>query len=384
MYALVVLLSLVVAAAFTEAFVWRRRVHLITFALGLAGLVYTHNWGLFLAAGSLVPFAMCWRASPQRRAMLRDGALAYGGLALLYLPWVPSLLFQAAHTGAPWSERPTLTDVLGPITGLLGDKAVPLGLLFAAGAGLATIAREPAPLGTANRLAPHPRQLAMQALVALPLAGLTLAWLASQVSPAFAGRYFAVFVGPVLLLSGIGLARAGRLGVIALCIVLALWLDPLTHRVNAKSNVRAVASKVKNDVMAGDLVVSVHPEQMPLLHYYFPPGLKYATALGPAPDPLVFDWRDAMDKLEAAGPKRTLAPMVAAMRPGQTLILTLPIIRTSRWGAPWTALVRRRTAQWERAAERNDQLVRVGPVPDYTNKRLPRGVRVVLYRRTAS
>ena len=32
--------------------------------------------------------------------------LGFGAIALLYLPWLPTLLFQAAHTGAPWAERP--------------------------------------------------------------------------------------------------------------------------------------------------------------------------------------------------------------------------------------------------------------------------------------
>ena len=47
------------------------------------------------------------RRPAPRRALVRDGVLAFGGAALLFAPWVPTLLYQAAHTGAPWSHRPT-------------------------------------------------------------------------------------------------------------------------------------------------------------------------------------------------------------------------------------------------------------------------------------
>ena len=384
MYALVALLSFVVAGSLLQVYVFRRRAYLPVFAVSVAALLYTHNWGLFLTLGVVTAVALCWREAADRRGVLRDAAIGLGAAFVLYLPWIPTLLQQASETGAPWSEAPDLNDVLNALTNLLGDKAVPLGLLFAAGAGLATVWRRSATLGSAHVLASHPQRLAVKALVVLPVVGIVLAFTLSQVSPAWAPRYFAVFVGPLLLLAGIGLAHAGRLGLVALAIVVALWLDPQTGRIEAKSNVRVVAAKIKHDVLPGDLVVSVHPEQMPLLHYYFPPGLKYATALGPAPDPQVFDWRDALPKLEAAGPKRTLDPMVRSLRPGQTLVLTLPIIRTGRWGAPWTKLVRTRSAQWEQAAQQHPLLARIGPQPRYTNKRLPRGVRVVLYRRTSS
>jgi hypothetical protein len=100
-------------------------------------------------------------------------------------------------------------------------------------------------------------------------------------------------------------------------------------------------------------------------------------------DPRVFDWRDALDRLRAAKPSRTLDSYVSSLRPGQTLILTLPIIRTGSWNAPWTSLVRKRSAQWQRAADRHPELVRIAAEPRFGNKRLPRGVRTVLYRKAA-
>ena len=51
------------------------------------------------------------------------------------------------------------------------------------------------------------------------------------------------------------------------------------------------------------------------MRYYLGDGYRWADAMGPVSDNRVFDWRDALDRLKAAGPKRTLdklAPEVEA------------------------------------------------------------------------
>jgi len=374
MYSLVSLLGLLVAALWAHVFAFERRRWRIPAGLALAALVYSHNWGLFLGVGTVIAVLPIWWRAADRRAVVRDAAVVYGVTALIYLPWLPTLAFQAAHTGAPWSVKPSLADVLGPISGILGGQAVPLGLLLAAGAGLAALARR-------SRTDAQQSVRAVWLLIVIPVAGLAVAWLSSQASPAFTGRYFAVFLGPVILLAGAGLAHAGRLGIVCLLIVLALWIDPRTGAIERKSDARVVASLVAPHVSPGDLVVSVHPEQAPLLRYYFPPGLRYATALGPMADPGVFDWRDALDKLRAADPPGTLGRLVNTLEPGRRLVLVLPIIRTASWRAPWTRLVRRRSAEWELAAQRDVYLRRLLVAPRFGNRRLPRGVRAVVYER---
>lgn len=382
MYALVSLLALVVAASLVHTFVFRRRAYLPLFSLSLAALMYTHNWGLFLAVGTVVALAPSVLAARERRGLIKDIVIAYAIVGLAYLPWLPSLLFQARYTGAPWSVTPSLADLFGPITGILGGPVVPLALLLAGGAGLATIAKEARDYDPAGPVA-DPRRVAMWTLVVLPLAGLAVAWTASQIAPAFAGRYLAVFVGPTLLLAAVGLSHAGRLGLVTVAIVLVLWFDPRTAAISHKSDVRTVAARIKADVFPGDLVVSVHPEQTPVLHYYFPGGLRYADSISMVGDPKVFDWRDALTRLQDAKPSRVLDSYVSSLRPGQTLVLVNPIIRTASWGAPWTALVRKRSGQWQRAADTNPDLVRIGAQPRFGNGPLPRGVRATLYRRTA-
>ncbi len=69
----------------------------------VAAALYTRNWPIFFTISAAVAWALLWilAAKPRRRELLRDGLLGFGGLFVLYLPWVPTTLYQAAHTGAP-------------------------------------------------------------------------------------------------------------------------------------------------------------------------------------------------------------------------------------------------------------------------------------------
>jgi hypothetical protein len=374
MYSLLVLLSTVVAASFAVAFVQRRRRWLPAFSISLVLLVLTHNWGFFLAAGTVAALIPLWRASSHRRGLLRDAALAYGAAAVLYLPWVPTLLSQAKHTGAPWSEAPNLHAILNGLTNLLGGPAPAMAFGLGAGFGLAAVLAAP-------RRAPRAR--AAEALAIVSLVALALAWLASQASPAWASRYFAVFLGPVLMLGAAGLARAGKLGLVVVLILVVFWFDPRTRQINAKSDAHETAVLVQDRLRPGAIVLAAHPEQGPLMHYYLPKdlGLRWANTMGWVKDPTVFDWRDAVHRLKAAKPAPTESAFVRALRPGQQILLIEPIIRTAKWGAPWTEMVRKRAAQWERVMDRDPRLSRTLAAPHLESGPLPRGVRAVLYER---
>ena len=137
MYSLMVLLSLLVTAAFVHVFVFRHRQYLPLFVASLAALVYTHNWGAFVGAGLAVAFAFLWRTSDERRDLLRDAGIGFGAAALLYLPWLPTLLHQVQHTGAPWLDPPKFGAPVQIAKSLLGGGAATVALVLAAGSGLA-------------------------------------------------------------------------------------------------------------------------------------------------------------------------------------------------------------------------------------------------------
>ncbi|HEV2753930.1 MAG TPA: glycosyltransferase family 39 protein, partial [Solirubrobacteraceae bacterium] len=378
MYTLVALLGLLACATFAHAFVHRRRAYLIPFAASLALLALSHNWGLFLALGTVAALVVVARATADPRALLRDAGLAYGAVALAYLPWVPSLVRQTVSTGAPWSERPDLAALTGGIVQALGGTAGALAVVLVGGAGLWRLVER------ARAVTPDQQRRRLTALALITVATATLAgaWLTSQVSPAWAMRYMAVVVGPTVLIVAVGLAHARRLGLVALVVLAVGWFDPRVGAIEGKSNARQVATSVEyRPVGPGDLVVSTQPERVSTLSYYLGDEYRYATSLGPVADPRVFDWRNAVERLEQARPTPTADPLVESLAPGRALILVQPIIRTQSWDAPWTSVVRRRVAQWEKLLDEDPRLRRSEALPEFGFDPLPRGVRAVIYRK---
>jgi mannosyltransferase len=336
MYSLVVLLSLTTCATFVGAFVQARgRRWTVAFALSETMLLYTHNWGLFLGAGLALAFLLV------ARDQLKEGVVAAAIVLVLYAAWLPTLAFQVRHTGAPWANAPDFARLYEAPQQLLGLTGSYL-LLIAGGAGLATLtwrARE---------------ARAATALAIVAATALLLPWLVSQVNPAWALRYLAVAVGPLLLLATVGLARAGRLGVAALAITALVWLA--TDAPSTKSNVHSVAAAVAPSLRPGDVVISTQPEQVPVLHYYLHdlPGLRFATLTGRVRDLGVTDWRDGTDRLERTSPADDLEPVLAATRPGTRVALVVPDFSIlDRWKAPWSELVRARSLAWEDTMRRD-------------------------------
>ena len=328
MYSLQAVLSIVVAATFVHVFVRRDRRYLPWFIVAFTAMLYTHNWALFLGTALGLTAFWLWRTTEgetERRLMLRDGLITVGAVVLLYAPWVPTLIHQVEHTGAPWAIRPTIEQLLSAIGLVLGGTAMGIAVLLVGGNGLATLIRER-------------RDRRAMALVALTLGAILVAWLVSQASPAFANRYFASFVGPLILTAAVGLSHAGRLGLVCLALVMAFWLDPRTGELESKNNTRAVSASIATLVTTGDLIVATHPESLPLISYYMPKGTRYANALGPVDDPRVFDWTDATERLKRTRPTPTIDGLLRTLQPGQELVLVQPILRTSRWKAPWTSL----------------------------------------------
>jgi mannosyltransferase len=343
MYALAALLALIACGAFARSFAAEpdapgRRGWALAFAVTFAALLYTHNWALFFgAACGAAWLGLVAVAGAGRRELLWLALIGFGGALLLYLPWVPTTLYQAVHTGAPWAEAPTILSLLGTPGRMLG-KFAQVALLLVGGAGVVGLFTR-----RAGRLAPAGRVAAC--LLAIAVLTVVLAWLASQASPAWANRYLAVSVAPLLLVAAAGLANAGRLGVAGLVVAAALAAGNAPP--DDKSNVRDVAEAIGPSLRSGDLVVSTQPEQVSVLAYYLPDGLRYATLTGPVEDTGVTDWRDGPERLGATSAPRDLRPLLDSLVPGQRLVLVQPIIfDIRRWQAPWTELVRKRSEEW--------------------------------------
>jgi hypothetical protein len=222
----------------------------------------------------------------------------------------------------------------------VGGRGAAAALLLAGGSGLWAL-RQP---GTAQeRLL-----LAAKALLSLGLGTLVIAWAYSKVTPAWAIRYLGVVVAPLILLFGLGLSRAGRLGMVALALVACWWLlDPVPSARDSKSNVGAVAAQARAHLRSDPLVLSTQPEQVPTLSYYLPAVKHFGTPIGRVPDPRVVDWRGALDRMRRSSVGGVLMPMVDRMAPGQRLLLVTP---TKLPSSPlYLELINKDTNRWSRA-----------------------------------
>lgn len=359
MYALLVLVCLVCLTAFVHVFALGHRRWLPAFSVSLALALYTHNWALYLGLGLALAVVLCARA-PTVRPVLMDAAIGFGAAGLLYVPWLPTLVAQAARTGAPWSQTPDPGELLGAVQSVLGDRRVALVLVLVGVPALI-------PLWRRWR---SDEGLAVVALAVVLVASVAVAWGLSQLEPAWAGRYFGVFLAPLLLLVSFGLAREGGRGLVALGIIVALWTNPLSllpgfgsSRIAQKSNVRAATALVADVVEPGDLVVSMQMEHTPLLRYYLGPELRYANATGLLADPYMADWRDALATMRAATPERGLAPLVDELPSGAHVVLACPRINADEDDLEWFRLMERNCGSWRRALDRDDSLALVeGPV----------------------
>jgi mannosyltransferase len=339
MYELMALLGLVETTAFIHAFVHRRRGYLILFAVCQALMLYTHAWGIFFGAGLVVALIPIWRASEDRRAVVRDAVLAYLGAGILFLPWVPNFIYQATHTGAPWA--PTIRFGVPVLLSrdLLGSDRITVALLTAWIIGLG-------PLFTKR----HRRSFdgtVMWALIWLIAGTLIIAWLASQITPAFVARYMAPLLPAILLLAAWGAARSGIVGLVMIALVAAFVVHVSSYTPMYKSDMQDVSGEMTPLLHRHDLVVSAQPDSAPLAWYYLPAGLNYATTIGPVKDPSYMNWVDALKRLRHANAAPILDPLVASLKPGQQLLYIRPLTEgANNWKAPWTSLVRLRAAQW--------------------------------------
>jgi hypothetical protein len=345
MYSLVLLLGLAATGLFLRAYVRdpASRWWPAGFAVALAAVLYTHNWGAFFAAAAGASWLALLVAAPSqgRRALLVGGAIGFGGALLLFAPWLPSLAEQAAHTAAPWSHVPNGRSIGRSFERVLGGKLPETLLLVVAGGGAIHAVWQ----------GPVARR-AVLAAIALTVGtyGLAFAW-SNLSSPAWAVRYLSIVLAPLAVAIGIGLSRTGAVGFLALVVAFAVgWQGKPTHSsFRHKSNTGLVARQMAGHVRPGTLVFSTQPEQVPLLRYELPAGLRYATPLGRVADPWVMDWREAMARLRRARVTTGLGAEMGRLRRGELLLLVQP--RFGHPDAPWTRRIRELARRQHRFAQ---------------------------------
>ena len=332
MYALLALLSIVTAGSFALAFAERRRGWRWVFAASLALSLYTHNWALFFGVGTVVAFAVLWRRSEERPALLRDGLQAYGaGRARLpalgpdaRLPGAPH---RRAVVGPPRPGRPLGHAGLGP-----GRRRARDGLR-ARRAG-----------GRRRRAARRARRRPRRAVAGGPGDRRAARRVRRRGGRGLAGLAALAGVGDALLRLDPGAAHApGRRRA---CRGRGGWGCSGWRSSSRSGSTRARASSTTRATRTPRRPTSPGcsrpatsswprtPSTGPRCTSTCRRGLRWANTLGFVRDPAVMDWRDALDRLRAAKPKATEDEMVRALRRGQRLVFVRPVLRTAGWRAP--------------------------------------------------
>ncbi len=256
-------------------------------ALVTALMLLSHYWTIYLLI--LVTVVLAHRAIrgadpfPARRAL---AAMVAG--SLLFLPWLPSFLFQLRHTGTPWARRPSFEAVVGVLQEFGGGRGAfasisSLLLLGLAGLGLFARPLDGRRLEFHLRTRPRGRALALVA-VGPVLIGVVVGILTGA---AFAARYAAMAVPPFILLAALGIDTLSdpkvRRWVLAVVAVLGLWTGASTS-LYRRTTARQVSTAIKERGSPGD-VVAYCPDQLgPSVSRYLPDQfvqLTFPRGLGP-------------------------------------------------------------------------------------------------------
>jgi hypothetical protein len=96
------------------------------------------------------------------------------------------------------------------------------------------------------------------------------------------------------------------------------------------------------------------------------------------------NWVDALKRLQAAPPATTFTRLMATVRPGQQVLFVRPLTEgADNWKAPWTSLVRRRSAQWGQLFAADKQLQPVAYAPHAYPGATVLGDSAVLYKKVS-
>ena len=377
MYSLMALLSLLATFAFLHAFVFRRRGYLPVFSIALCAMLYTHTWGVFFVVAAALATGVCLATTSDRRGVVIDALLAFGAAGVGFLPWVPNLLYQAAHTGAPWAGIPTIKEpFLRPI-GLWGAWPATFALLPVGALGVRELVRRH-----------HSRETVAFLVAAVMLAGFVASsWANARINPGWSPRYFIAIIGPSVLVSAVALARARWLGTVALVVVAVLGMKPLTFFFDSAgadtlSNLKTVSRTIGPRLQPGDVVIGLEPGQVTTLYHYLPPGMRYATSMGPVRDPGVIDWRDVIDRLEHADVHRNVSRLIDDLPPGGHLVVAVPNFARERHLTRYFTLVDRRGNELVRIVGHDPRLALLLVVPPASDYPVGASAHVRVYVKT--
>lgn len=306
MYGLVLLLGTLGVLAVTSLLRRPRWTAALALAVVTSAALYSHYWSLYIGVIAGVGALYCAVRGPHRIAA-RYILAGLGLGAITFLPWVPTLLFQVAHTGTPWASPADYTAIVFAFTQFAGgnsDAGRALALVFffllvlaLFGAG---VDRRHVSLDVRTRPG-------VRLVTAAVIGTLVVALVAGRLSGStFADRYTSVIAFPALLIFAYGLTslldRRVRYTVLGLAVVFGLAAS-IPNASLLRTQAGQVGAALRADLRPGD-VVGYCPDQLgPSVSRVLGPGHGQVTFPRDAP-PQIVDWVNYTAAIRAASPYR--------------------------------------------------------------------------------
>ena len=306
MYVLVVVLVLAGTLALLAVHRSPSRGAVLGLAASVTGLLLTHYWALFLLmAVGLMHLPGLLRRRPAAVRVAVAGTIG----VLAFFPWLPTFLFQAAHTGAPWAKAVEPLDLLrwprffG--AGTLLERTIVAWVL--GGLGLLAVVRVPVARRTGG----------------IAAATILLAWTSVAIGGgAYVARYMAVVVPLVAVtVALVALALPGfRRPFLALALVAAFGVvTGVPAAGGSRTFAGDVATAYRSSAATGDLLVYCPDQLGPPVARLLGPGYRQVVYPSLA-EPARIDWVDYRARQDAADP-RAIAASVDALAGRQRLFV---------------------------------------------------------------
>ncbi|MHB1518256.1 MAG: glycosyltransferase family 39 protein [Acidimicrobiales bacterium] len=320
MYSLVILLSGCGMVALLRATRSPRPANLIALAATVGALLYSQYWALYLvaASGLWLAIQMAHRRfrspDPESWKNLAPAFIAMVVGCLTFLPWVPTFLYQAAHTGTPWAIPTGFGSILNMVTGFtfnqgttaniptVWGRVLVLAYFGFSGLALFGIGRSTWIVELDWRTRPRARSTSFVVGVTLLLAIIGGVLAASAFSP----RYASVIFLPLIALVALGTTRflnpTARLAMVVITVAAGLYGS--VQNVNTqRTQATDVAAVLNTEARPGD-IVALCPDQLGPSVYRLTKQsrrldmITFPRGTGPA----IVDWVDYAKVVRAANP----------------------------------------------------------------------------------
>jgi len=329
MYGLIIFLTACGFLALHRALQAPRPGNLVATAVVTAALLYTQYWSLYLVGvvGVWLLGTVVWSrrrgadAAVWKRPLTVLAAVAVG--CVLFVPWVPTFIYQSRYTGTPWAAPPNFAAVINAVTGFTAnqgslstagtDQGRLLALLYFALFALALFG-----IGRSGRIIEldlhgRPRARATSFVVV----GTLFAAIGGGIltSSAFSPRYAAVVFLPLLLLVALGtttlLDERVRLGVLAVAVAAGL-VGSFQNIDTQRTQAPKVAAVINAQAKPGDIIAFCPDQIGPAVYRVVDHTARYTMVTFPrGTGPAFVDWVNYAKTVHAASATAFAAKLVA-------------------------------------------------------------------------